>query len=473
MQTARSPRRRCPSQGSPANAVSLSLGPNLFLDDYLIIESKGLKRTTHQPKKLADPVIREGMALFYVKILYDSDLGCYRMWYNNFKPTLGYSYAESDDGIKWRLPKLGLAKVAGARNYIDAPKGQWSLFMVDEGSDFADPSRRYKMAYFRVKEGMKVAFSADGMHFKPYKGNPVLREYVPDIPKDSPGSCLTSDVIEGCWDPIKKEYLVACKIWQNGFPGKPAYADEGCRRVVGITTSKDFIKWEKSRVVVLPDPKNGLEEFYAFKPMVRGNLYIGFLRVLRDDLGATPGGPVQGIGWTELLTSRDGRNWTRYQDKFLDRDPREGQWDHAMAWYGDCITVGDKEYVYYGGYRGGHKVRDNPGDRSLGMAFLRKNGFVSRDAGDDGGSLKTPPAVLPGSNLTVNANVRKEMKVRLIDQQGNAIDGFDWADCKTVSGDSLSHRVEWQGNPALPMDRPVSLEFSLRNAEFYGFDLAK
>ncbi|NWG13400.1 MAG: hypothetical protein HXY20_07705 [Acidobacteria bacterium] len=28
----------------------------------------------------------------------------------------------------------------------------------------------------------------------------------------------------------------------------------------------------------------GIEEFYGFKPMVRGNLYLGFLRVLRDDL---------------------------------------------------------------------------------------------------------------------------------------------------------------------------------------------
>jgi hypothetical protein len=63
------------------------------------------------------------------------------------------------------------------------------------------------------------------------------------------------------------------------------------------------------------------------EPMIRGNLYIGFLRGLRDDIG-------QGIGWTELATSRDGRQWTRYQEKFIDRNPRQCTWDHAMPWLG-------------------------------------------------------------------------------------------------------------------------------------------
>ncbi len=57
-----------------------------------------------------------------------------------------------------------------------------------------------------------------------------------------------------------------------------------------------------------------------------------------------------------------------------------------MAWYGDCLTVGDKEYIYYGGYAQGHKVRS---DRTLGMGMLRKNGFVSRDAGIESGWLKS------------------------------------------------------------------------------------
>jgi hypothetical protein len=393
------------------------------------------------------------------------------MWYNTLAPIVGQAYAESDDGITWRRPELGMLDVSGAANYVDAPMGHFGLFLIDEGPAYAEPARRYKLAYYH--EGMCVAFSADGLRFDAYRGNPVIPEYDPDIPKFEPGSNLVSDIIDGCWDPLGKEYLVACKVWQSGFPGTPPHAAEGLRRIVGMTTSKDFLHWERPRIIVTPDPDNGLEEFYGLKPMVRGNLYIGFLRVLRDDLPATPGGPVAGIGWTELATSRDRRVWIRHQEPFIDRDPRQGQWDHAMAWYGDCITVGDREYVYYGGYRAGHKIRGQRGDRTIGMGFLRKNGFVSRDVDDQGGSLKTPLALLPGEGLTVNADVRGELRVRLLDAKGDVVQGFDGDDCAVARGDSVSHRIRWRGKSTLPRDKPIALEFLLKDVDLYAFSFTK
>jgi hypothetical protein len=137
-----------------------------------------------------------------------------------------------------------------------------------------------------------------------------------------------------------------------------------------------------------------------------------------------------------------------------------------MAWFADCITVGDQDYIYYGGYSTGHKT----GDRQLGMAILRKNGFVSRDAGTDPGLLTTPLADLPGDAVTVNATVRGEMTVRVVDTEGRALPGLDWADCVPIRGDSVSHPVQWRNAPKLPRAQPVSLEFSLRDTEFYGFD---
>jgi len=201
--------------------------------------------------------------------------------------------------------------------------------------------------------------------------------------------------------------------------------------------------------------------------MVRGNLYLGFLRVLRDDLPATPGGPVDGIGWTELLTSRDGRDWTRHQDAFIDRDDRPGAWDHAMAWYADSLTVGEQEYIYYGGYSAGHKV----GDREVGMARLRKNGFVSRDAGRAGGRLMTPPARFQGNSLTVNADVRGELRVRVLNAEGAVLPEFDWTECEPVYGDAVAHRITWRGCSCLPTTQPLYLEFALDSTDIYGFDV--
>ena len=107
----------------------------------------------------------------------------------------------------------------------------------------------------------------------------------------------------------------------------------------------------------------------------------------------------------------------------------------------------------------------------MGLAMLRKNGFVSRDGGREEGLLKTPLAELPGRSMTVNAVVRGELKVRIVDARGQAVSGFDWADCGPIRGDSVSHWVRWRGTPSLPPLQPVSLEFSLRDGDLYGFDV--
>jgi hypothetical protein len=102
--------------------------------------------------------------------------------------------------------------------------------------------------------------------------------------------------------------------------------------------------------------------------------------------------------------------------------------------------------------------------------MLRKDGFVSRDAGPEGGVLTTPPAILPGSGMTVNAVVRGELSVRLADRRGRVPSGFDWQDCIPVRGDSLTHRIGWRGDPAWPAGEPMSLEFALRDGELYALD---
>lgn len=442
--------------------MTFGMGPHLFLDDALMAESRGLRRTTHQPTRLPDPVLDHDRPSPYLTVLRDNARDRFRMWYGAMAPKHGFALAESRDGIAWTRPSLE----ALAENYLDLPLGWWGLSLIDDGPRDPEPDRRYKLAWYEER-GMCVAFSPDGVRFQPHDANPVLPTTRPESPAN-----VISDILDLTFDPLRREYLLGCKLMRTGYPGKPANAAEGQRRVVGLAVSTDFINWTTPVELVTPDPGNGMEEFYGFKPKVRGDLYIGFLRVLRDDRPATPGGPAQGIGWTELMSSRDGRTWTRYQAPFLDRHPREGEWDHAMAWFGDIVTVGDKDYVYYGGYRAGHKVRGQRGDRSVGLAILRKNGFVSRDAGPAGGFLKTPGAVLPGSRLTVNAAIRGELRVRLTGPDGKARRGFDWADGVPARGDSVAHPIAWREGARVPKGAVASLEFSLTDADFYGFEFA-
>jgi len=462
-----------------AAPVRLGPGPHLFIDDYLIEESEGLKRTTHQPEKLPASVLKKGeprhqKPLFFMTVEFDAKAGTFQAWYNvlnhGLPPELvrSYAYAESKDGINWSRPELGLVSVncSTRNNLIATPPSNFGLFLVDDGPGGADPARRFKMAFFRG--GLAVAFSPDGRRFTAHPGNPVIRQNASNIKPYAPGyENAISDIIDGCWDPLKKEYLLGCKIERGGYPRKPHYHAEGWRRCVAMSTSKDIIKWEQPRLIVTPDPNNGIEEFYGFKPTLRGDLYLGFLRVLRDDLPADEDGPVNGIGWTELLTSRDGRSWTRHPAKFLDRNRSAGSWDHAMAWLADCVTVGDKDYIYYGGYSAGHKV----GDRQIGLALLRKNGFVSRDAGNEKGTLRTPAVLLMGKALTVNARVKGMLRVRLTGHDGAALPGFDWVEISRASGDSVAHTIAWTGDLASLCEKPVRIEFELKQAELCGFDV--
>jgi hypothetical protein len=98
-----------------------------------------------------------------------------------------------------------------------------------------------------------------------------------------------------------------------------------------------------------------------------------------------------------------------------------------MTW-GDCLLpVDDEVYVYYGGYARGHKV-ERFTERQIGLARLRRDRFVSRDAKEEGGWLRTPLVSLGGaSELTINAEVDKvngEIRARVLDAAGRAARGL-------------------------------------------------
>ena len=459
--------------------LRLRPGPQLFVDDHLVEGSSGLVRTTHQPQKLPEPILApsepwHGTPACVLSVVDDREAGLFRMWYGvRFPEITGafaqYAYAESDDGARWRKPSLGFF---GDNNLIKSMRG-FGLVFIDDGPTAVGP-RRYKFGHFGYAgrdgtHGLWVEFSADGLRFRPHDENPVLTY------TERPGDIALSDIVDGCWDPLRKRYLICFKTigWpSDGYRGSTANISEGHRRMVGQSTSKDFVNWTKPRRIVMPDPNEpGVEEFLCMRPKVRGDLYLGFLRILRDDMSADPGGPVNGIGWTELCTSRDGENWTRHREPFLDRGP-QGAWDHAMAYIGDCITVGDQDYFYYGGSSFGHKAdKGRRSENAMGLAKLRKNGFVSRDAGDAAGSLRTPLVAFDATKLTVNANVTGSLRVRILDENGDPLPGFDWPDTAAVRGDSVSHPVRFGRALATLRNKPVRLEFAVHRASFYGFDL--
>jgi hypothetical protein len=239
-------------------------------------------------------------------------------------------------------------------------------------------------------------------------------------------------------------------------------------------------------VVFAPDElDSGETQFYAVSNIIRrGGLYLTMLSVLRDDLQApsTPETvyspqferemPVYGMGYTVLAWSRDGETWFRDRDPavYLAPDPNPRAWDHAHAWISSMVELDNRVYLYYGGYKYGHKVVF---DRQIGLVTTIRDRYVARQAGTAPGHLLTPLVVFDAEALTLNVNAEAgEVGVQIRDANGQPIPGYTFDDCQLVQNvDGLDVALECADGLAALAAYPVQLEFRLVNARLFAFNL--
>ena len=445
---------------SLAQPLQLAPGPHLFIDEYLIAGQSFLSRTVNQPKKLQEPVVtggKDGDQNFqpYLSVIRDEVTGRFRMWYNTpvSRSQTHIGYIESKDGINWIRPH---------RLLRDPQEIKYNVSVIDRGVLFEKPEQRFVLGFYH-DDGMKIAVSPDGFEWEMLTDKTVVKH--------------GQDVNSMHWDPIRKQYLM---IAQLKLKMKPEW--EEVRRIPHQTVSKDLLNWEPLRPIIMPKIgapiEQGETQFYAMSGIIaRGDLLIGLVKVLRDDLNATPGKTAKemgdmsrkaaGIGYTVLAWSRDGKTWQRDHEVFIPRNPIPGSWDHANAWGDDQLVVGDETFVYYCGYAHGHKV-NRFNERQFGLARMPRDRYVAREADINMGTLITKPLILNASSITVNAYVVGEMRVRLLDREGRLIEGFDWVD---ISGDAVDHPVEWKKDLKSLGKKIVQIEFQLQDAQLYSFDL--
>ncbi len=433
-----------------AAAPELSPGPHLFLDDQLLETQCGLVRTVRAPARdLPGPVItgpEDRCFQPYVSVLRDAETGRFRAWYgvpeSDIRSRL--AYLEGPDGIHWDRPHRVLT--------VPDPI-QFGISVVDDGPRCPEPSRRYKYGWWH-DGGLKVAASPDGLEWRMLAPGVVLHH--------------NHDINSIHRDPIRGHYLALVSVYTEG----PGYT--GPRRIPHQSISRDLVHWETPWPVIVPDARDeGDTQFYCMSGVLaRGGLLIGTLKVLRDDLPADPGGPRAGIGYTVLAWSRDGRTWTRDRTPFLDRHPEAGTWDHAMSWIDCQLPVGDQVYLYYGGYARGHKI-ERFKERQIGLVRMPRDRYVSRDAGEGGGTFWTPLLRPAGSGLALNLEASGgEARVQVLDPEGRPVPGYRYSDCRPVTGDSLAAPVHWRRPWSALRGRPVRLEVTLRRARLYALDVA-
>jgi len=470
----------------------------LFADDYLIDELKGEARLClHHPDPREIVLVHdapwEGTGSGYHSVFQDGKK--YRMYYKAWQHSAGSPsphhifccYAESDDGIHWIKPELGLYEFQGskANNIVfisgmmdgaDADGGHPAVFL-DENPD-AQPDTRYKaILRARSERGLIPFASSDGIHWRTMSVKPVI----------SDGAFDSQNL--AFWDKERKEYRA---YWRYFTEGSDTALYRGLR-AIRTARSKDLLTWFDQHDLSYVDSPP--EQLYTnvIKPYHRApHLFIGFpMRYI--DRGDAPSlqalperehriwrssiSPRYGSALTDALfmISRDGVRFKRWNEAFLRPGiERQGTWNYGHLCTGWFLV--ETRSALEGGapdelslYAVESYWTDN--SSALRRYTLRMDGFVSVSAPRAGGELVTKPLIFSGSRLVINfsTSAAGEVKVELQDSAGHPLSGYSQEECHAVFGDAIERMVSWKkGNDLAELaGRAVRLRFILKDADLY------
>ena len=474
----------------PTEPVAIGHGPQFLFDSYLVdnhwalrTKSQEITRVFHQPvRHPSNPIIPEGNPS-YLWVIRDGDT--FRMYYQANVRSAGneggsYSaqicYAESTDGLKWDLPHLNLFPgVKAEPNNVIIGRPRFSTFAAS-GPVILDVPEKDKRGYrhlmlYRGKGraevgGIRIVGSLDGIHW--------------DIENDLQIAHLHSDTHNSVsFDPELQEYVMFCRPKDRYRRWGEEMIDTGAsRRVARLASRELWTDWMESaqpQSVLIPDEADlPFRYFYGMPTRHWAGVYWGFLEPFRlNDL-------VQ----TELVTSRDGMQFQRSPGRMPILDlsvaldarevVRQGPWDSTMSFVSPSwVEVGDEWWIYYTGWDGPHGTNNRSG--AVGLAKVRKEGFLSMRGPSGGGVVCTRRLIWPGGDLVMNADAREgKISVRVSDSARNPLTGLDHSDCLDFRGDSTEHRVQWKTESLSRLKgREIRLEFYLEQADLFSFRAAE
>jgi len=457
---------------APARVIPIDHTVQYFIDDHLVDNRWGVEyltetvqRVFHAPgKHEGNPVVAGKGG--YVNVVREEETGLFRLWYQEYwdqsmvprKYTYGIACAESDDGLEWRLPRIGKHDFKGTRDnniVLLGPSGGRAEcpFLLDL-PDVDRRGHKYVLLYLTDvpgQEGAHLIGSEDGID---WDWSTDVR-IAPGFSPDTQGSIV--------WDPRRERY-----VWFTRATN--IYRERGQRRKVArLENDQLWAEWPiRSENVVLPDAldaRSGHHYFYGMPTRHHDGMYWGFLWPYRaqDDIR------------TDLAFSRDGERFERPPERphLIDLGP-EGSWDAGMVMASPCwVEVGDEWWIYYVGCSGPHKER--PPVPGIGLARLRKEGFASLRSPPGGGAVVTRVVECPGGRLHVNADATHgELTARVTDYDRRPLEGFDPGPSRAITGDDVRHEVRWdQGDAGCLEGRALRLEFEMKGVvDLYSFRFA-
>jgi hypothetical protein len=376
-------------------------------------------------------------------------------------------YAESDDGVHWTKPELGLVEFNGGKNNniclieSDLP----SLSRVDDfltvlyEPDDPDPQRRYKCAFIahlpfeEVRGGRSAigppesrwcsfvcATSADGLRWK----------VVGDRPANAGGERFE---VSGLYRFGGFYYATGQLI--SPWTWLPDGRDVG--RVMLAYRSADFAHWSRAKALafarpgqLLAEPVKGQQTHMGAGIWNRGNVLVGLYGMWQDGPKEKPKGAAHLWGTRidlGLVVSNDGIYFREPVPDFkvIPRG-RQGEWDSIGLTQGHAfVNVGDQTYLWYGHWDCEGKGRS----QEIGLATLRRDGFgfLSPRRRDMPACLVTCLlGVGNGARLFVNVegvSLETPLRIELLDEKDCPIPGYSGADAAKVTISGTRQEIIW------------------------------
>ena len=495
----------------------------LFIDDDIIDELSGVKRRfgplekhPANPVMVAEKPWEEAHPKLWGGTVLQDEEGGYRMWYQAH-PRVGvwpdtggfvFNYATSKDGIRWERPNLGIVEWGGSTDNNIVLRNHDHPNIVYRPTE-EDPQKRYRMICLGPqKAGYRILYSPDGLRWE--------EPGVPGPYRDF--GIMARDTFSLFYDENRQEWVSILKV--NRRIG--LWPDRSMRRCLGLCTSADGELWDVPELALAPDARDDAmaaqrtaqvadcltvnhpdEYFCDFQNMhviPYEGIYIGLITVF-DASGFGPAGNQDGTVRVQLAASRDLRHWTRVMDRatYIDLGPKGSFDSHMIIGPAPPVVEENRILIFYTGcayshmdgrrkfsqapeeWRAAHA--DSPESLlpdptgGIGLATLRRDGFVALQVGHLGGYFRTKHFSFTGSRLCLNVDnsaygePRGGTYVEIVEPDDTPILGFTKEDCDPIAVDSVHHTVTWKGNPDISslQDRIVRLKFYCNTTRLYSF----
>lgn len=462
----------------------------LFVDQHLIEQMDGMRLELHRPVPREISLVRnkswEGNVSGYTTVFQDGDL--YRMYYRGTdtiytqgKVTSPHRevvcYAESQDGITWTRPELGLVDFGSSKknNIIWDGIGSHCFTPFKDTKPNCPADAKYKAVSRgrpQGKKGLYVFKSSDGIYWRLIRDEPVI----------TTGAFDSQNL--AFWDSERGEYRAYVRDFRNG-------------RDIRTCTSTDFVNWSEPEFLEYSPDRTSQLYTNGVIPYYRApHIFVGFptryvdygwaestkqlpQREYRELVASSS--RRSGTAFTDgmFMSSRDGSKFNIWPESFIRPGiQRPGSWfygDNYQNWgiveTRSHLEGAPNELSFYVSEAG----RQKNGNR-LRRYTLRIDGFVSVTAPLSGGELVTKLLRFEGSQLEVNfsTSAAGSVRVEIQDADRKTVPGFALADCNEQFGDELDRIVSWKSGTDVSelSGKPVRLRFVLKDADLYSFHFA-